>query len=237
MHNLLMFLVVLMQKPGNSTNPPILGVYSADAGNAVEFIPYGKGGLLHLADGWMLSNKGISKADNFHLVLNVLNHWGSGNGRSIYIDEFHHGYSQSDGILSLIDTPAKIALLQLVIAFLVLVLATSRRFGRAVPLQERTRQRGEYLGSMSSILQKSKATSIAREVLGKQFLTDIAKAVGLPSNAGVETIVDTVSRKYPHKEQSIRYLCRAAENKLPLSEAAVFELAQQWHILREELTK
>lgn len=172
------------------------------------------------------------------MVLNALQHRDPNRRLRITFDEYHHGYGEGEGILSLIDMPAKLGLLQIGVAFLLLVFSASRRFGRPIPLMEGARQRGEYLGSMASLLRKAHATDLVREELGKRFLADIALAVGVAPGSSAEAILSAAQVRHPEKTGVLKELLEAATSEGSLrSEAEILAIAGRWHRMREELTK
>lgn len=152
-------------------------------------------------------------------------------------DEYHHGYSYGRGMMSLLGTPARLGLAQIAIAFILLVFALSRRFGRPIPLAESTRQRSEYLSSMSALLRKARATGLAKSELGHMFLRETAVTLGLPPSADPDAILEAANRRCPDKAPALRQLViEAAEPPHDgMDEAHVLSLAARWHRMRKEL--
>ncbi|MCE5200321.1 MAG: DUF4350 domain-containing protein [Armatimonadota bacterium] len=220
------------------TRKPIIPLFIDPDGVVVGYSHWGSGAVIILPDGWPISNAGIGRGDNLIIVLNALDHRSPDHKLPVIFDEYHHGYGETKGIMSLIDTPARLGLVQIAIAFLLLVFASSRRFGKPIPLMEGTRQRGEYLSSMASLLRKAKATDLVRKELGRRFLADIATTVGLVPNASVDAIIEAVDRRHPDKVETLRTLCNAAESyDQDNSEADILALARRWHKMRKELTR
>jgi len=204
----------------------------------VAFSLWGEGGVLLLSSSWSLSNEGIRQGDNLALVLNALDHRGARCKPAVTFDEYHQGYGAGKSIVSLIGSPAKLGLGQLGLAFLVLVLAVSRRFGQPVLLREGARQRSEYLSSMSSLLRKGHAVDLVRAELGSRFLQEAAAALGLPPNAGAEAIMAAATKRRPDKAQALRRLVDGATGACGRAdEASLLALAGEWHQMRKELAK
>jgi hypothetical protein len=109
-----------------------------------------------------------------------------------------------------------------------------------VPLNEGTRQRSEYLASMSSLLRKAQATGLVKRELGRHFLKDISHTLGLPPNADPQVIIQAAELRYPDKAAELRHLIEAAsapqENETE-SESYLLALARQWHRMRKEIRK
>lgn len=228
-------------KPRHISNAPLLPVvplYSDHEGPVVGYSRWGRGEIITLADGWLLSNQGINKGDNFRMVLNALQHRNPTRKLMVTFDEYHHGYGGQKGIMSLIDIPAKIGLGVIAVAFLLLVFSESRRFGKPIPLLEGGRQRGEYLSSMASLLKRGRATELVRKELGQRFLNEVAIAVGVTPGSKVDIIISAAEKRYPDKLAVLRELCEAAVSNVPTNdETAILTMARRWHKMKEELTK
>ncbi len=102
----------------------------------------------------------------------------------IWFDEYHHGFGKSRGVLSLLAPVARLGLAQLVIAWLLLTYAVSRRFGGRVPDEGRVRRsRSEYLSGMASLLGRARAVDLAVAQVRRRFLSDATRVLGLPRDA------------------------------------------------------
>ena len=189
-------------------------LYSDRHGTTISYSRVGDGEVVYLSESWPLSNAGIARGDNFVVVLNALRHRDPNRALAITFDEYHHGYSSGEGIMSLLSKPAKLGLGLLGVAFLLLLFSVSRRFGRPIELKEGARQRGEYLSSMSSLLHRAKATDLVRKELGKKFLADAAAVLGLAPNAGLDQILQAATVRCPDKAAELEKLGNEAAGRL-----------------------
>lgn len=213
-------------------------LFSDKEGTTVAFSKCGKGSVIVLCDSWSLSNAGIGKGDNFILVLNALKHRDPSRRLTVTFDEYHHGYGKKKGLLSLIGLPAKLGLIQIGMAFVLLIFAVSRRFGTPIQLKEGTRERSEYLSSMSSLLRRAHATSVVRTELGRRFLDDIAAVLSMPPRSDPDAIIQKAVMRYPDKAGALRELIdEAASAGESGSDANMLSLAIRWHHIRKELMK
>ncbi|HUV05841.1 MAG TPA: hypothetical protein VMX94_12125 [Armatimonadota bacterium] len=193
---------------------------------------WGRGGVLALASSWSLSNEGIARDDNIVLVLNALR-YRHPTGGMVTFSEYHHGYGRAPGIWSLFDTPTRLGIAQVGLAFLLLLFAVSRRFGAPVPLREGVRQRSEYLSSMASLLRRAHATDAARRELERKFREDIACALGLPSDADASSIVEAAGRTHSDQAERLRRLL--ADTSGGANEGELLALADRWYQMRKEI--
>lgn len=206
--------------------------------DAISYCRWGKGRVIVLASAWSISNQGIGKDDNLLLVLNAINYRNPYRKSSVTFDEFHHGYGKKLGIWSLVDTPARLGLAQIGIAFLLLIFAVSIRFGRPLPLREGFRQRNEYLTSMSSLLRRAHALGVVKSELRRKFMADAAVALGLSPRAAPDIIMEAANmRKLPNTEELRRLLIDSWSQEEKSDETAILALAVRWYRMRKELMK
>ncbi len=211
---------------------PLVPLFERHATPTVAYGRVGKGGLLVLGSAWSISNDGIASDDNLILVLNALNRRGPASKITVTFDEFHHGYGRTPGIMSLIGTSARLGILQLCMAFLLLVFAVSRRFGKPIYLREGARYRSEYLSSMSSLLRKAHAVDVVRRELDRKFKEDLCHWLGLPPDAAIAAILSAAETKRPDKAAELRTLIGGESAS---DEKSVLTLQAKRDQLRKEL--
>ncbi len=199
---------------------------------------HGQGQVIILGSPWILSNKGIDDADNLVLVLNALRRRDPKKELAVTFDEYHHGYAAEKGIWVLLGRPARLGLMHLSVAFLILMFSVSRRLGKPIPLRTAPRQRSEYLTSMSSLLRRARAHRVVHKQLGERFLQEAAEGLHLPANAGPEVILQAASRRPKPEAQILGRLVReaTAADKVR-DESSLLALAKHWHRMRKDLKK
>jgi len=209
-------------------------MFAAQSNTSVTYTKWGKGSVIHLCSPWMLCNQGIAKDDNIVFILNVLSDLNPKS--SVVFDEYHHGYQEDSGIMSLFKLPAKVGLGQIVLAFILLVFALSRRMGRPIPLVENKRTRSEYLGSMSSIFAKANAVDAAKSELDRQFLADLSRFFHLPASASSQMIIKAAADQHLTNYEELVALVRSTSQ--PVTDPhALLLLARRRYQLRKELVK
>lgn len=136
----------------------------------------GRGTVVVVGDEWAMSNAGLKAADNLQLALDLAT---SKSGGPIVFDEFHHGYAAGGGALARLGTGARLSLVQLCVAALVLLLAARRRLGTPQEAVETARRSPvEYVQSLAALLRRAKAAPRVAAMLGKGFERDVAVRLG-----------------------------------------------------------
>jgi hypothetical protein len=166
--------------------PGAVALYDSQ-GPVVALARIGKGSVLLISTPWMLSNAGIGCESNFALVASFLRV--DQPGRVVWFDEYHQGYGEQAGALSLLPRPVRFALLHLMVGVLVLLVFTGWRLGRAsaAPLVPRTRT--EYLATMGALLLSAGATDLAARRLLEHYRGWIARALKVPVTDNATLII------------------------------------------------
>ena len=160
-------------------------LFCDDSGVIAAYCRLGRGDLIVLASSWSVSNDGIGRDDNLLFLLNALGPAPavSPGTAPVYFDEYHHGYAEHAG-WRMTPLPLKLAAAQLLLGMLIVIYARSRRFGSPIPLDRGRRERSEYLGTMTSLLQKGHATRLAVRACYDSAVARLRLELGLPHDAG-----------------------------------------------------
>ena len=162
-------------------------------GTVVACASIGKGRVVLFGSPWSMCNDGIAREDNLTFVLNVL---GPPGRQPVYFDEYHHGYGKNL-LWQITPLPIKLGAAQALLAFLIIIYARSRRFGRIVPLDRGGRQRSEFLGTMTSLLRKGHATGLAVRTAYDTAMERLRLEFGLSSEAGPAELAQAARRLNP----------------------------------------
>lgn len=196
---------------------------------------YGRGLLVVLSSGWLLSNAGIGRGDNMRLVMQWLYLAGVDRGNTVLFDDGLYGRSQAEGPFSLLNGSAKAGLALLALAFLLLLIA-SRRFGRVIPVPPEPRRREEYLGSLAALLRRTHSITLVHGRLSERFLNDVRGALVLDRHAGVSDILDAIAMRRPELLDLMTDLCR--DTTAPVeNDHQLLMLAKRWHRMKGELRR
>ncbi|MER3500146.1 MAG: hypothetical protein C4295_01470 [Candidatus Fervidibacterota bacterium] len=131
-------------------------------GVVLKVIPVGKGFLLVDSNPYALSNEGIDKGDHFRLVLNVVSSVVGRDGRVLF-DEWGHGLGEGEHWWWVVAPSTRAAVVQLLIAGILLLVALGIRFGRPVAVPSQPFGRTAFVQGLGTLLQRG---NTLREVVG-----------------------------------------------------------------------
>ncbi len=217
-----------------------LALFGDSAGPLALEIPVGKGRLIAVADGALLSNSQLTRSENSVFLANLLAHYGKPGGRVLF-DEFHHGdVSSAEGsIWEDLGRPLQLALIQLCLAALALAVLLSVRFGPPVPLvRSAARSSADYVGSLASLYRRAGASQTALETLYRQFLRDICGRLALPPDVDLERLAAVAARRGQIDRERLRRLLATCELRLDagkVSESELLDLIQQMESIRKDI--
>ncbi len=144
--------------------------------NVVVDVPYGSGRIVFVSDPYIVSNTGISIADNSQLALNLV----SVNG-TIAFDEYHQGYGTNRNrfIEFFAGTPVISMFAQIGLLIAVVFFSQSRRFARPVPEPEPDRlSKLEYVSAMAQLQQRTHGYDLAIENIYTDFRRRVSRLLG-----------------------------------------------------------
>lgn len=160
--------------PGTSLGPVIH--YSAAGKTLVADITYGSGRVVFVADPYMVSNSGISLADNAQLAVNLVRTDGI-----VAFDEYHQGFGASSNrfVSFFAGTPVVAIFFQLAALLGLALFSRSRRFARPLSEVEPDRRaKLEYISAMAELQQRVKAFDLAMENIYRDFRLRASRALG-----------------------------------------------------------
>jgi hypothetical protein len=245
----------------------LVPLYRDDRGVTVAYTTWGRGVVILSSSPWSLSTVGVGQADNFAWLLALLNAYTPGAGvqvfrrsgvqdapsdpkhpntrtpehlNTVWFDEYHHGYGQRQGVLSLLAPVARLGLAQLLVAWLLLTYSVSRRFGGRVPDEGRVRRsRSEYLGGMASLLGRARAIDLAVGQVRRQFISDAVRVLGLPRDVQEPVLIAAAAARGIDAGRLQSLLQRSAavtRSHDRKHQAEAFAMARELAQLRKELS-
>jgi hypothetical protein len=151
---------------------------SKNGRNYVAEVPFGGGRIVFVADPYVISNAGISLADNAILATDLV----ATAGGSIAFDEYHQGYSNDSNrfLQFFAGTPVVAIFLQALVLVGLVFYSKSRRFARPLPAPEPDRlTKLEYVTAMAELQQRTRAWDLAMENIYTDFRRRSARLLGV----------------------------------------------------------
>ncbi|MBL8181491.1 MAG: DUF4350 domain-containing protein [Blastocatellia bacterium] len=159
---------------GTSLGPLI---HYSDAGKAlVAEVTYGSGRVVFVADPYIVSNSGISLADNAQLAVNLVRTDGI-----VAFDEYHQGFGASSNrfVSFFAGTPVVAIFFQLAALLGLALFSRSRRFARPLSEVEPDRRaKLEYISAMAELQRRVKAFDLAMENIYRDFRLRASRVLG-----------------------------------------------------------
>lgn len=111
--------------------------------------------------------------------------------RNVAFNEYYHGIGKGKTSgLALMSLAVQLALLQLIIAIVLLLLSQSKRFGIPVQVHEIIkRQENEKVFALSNLFIKARANSVVLEIVQEKFNRELSKYLGLPQGVENEELI------------------------------------------------
>jgi hypothetical protein len=170
-----------------SAASPIVQI-SQNGRNYVVDAPFGTGRIILVCDPYIVSNAGISLADNAAFANNLV---ATQNG-TIAFDEFHQGYANDSNrfLAFFAGTPVVAIFLQGLVLVGLVFYSKSRRFARALPEQGPDRlSKLEYVTAMAELQQRTRAWDLAMENIYTDFRRRAARSFGIDVGAATSDVL------------------------------------------------
>lgn len=192
-------------------------LYRDQVGAVAAFSPVGDGGIFWCTSPWSFSNDGLkAHPENLDFVLALA---ALQPGVTILFDEYHHGFGVRANMWAVAPRLTQLGIVELGVAFLLLLLTLSWRFGAVqLPMEERfSRSRAEYLTSMADLLLRVHATHVVIKRLRVRLRRTVGQRLGLAVNAPLQALLDTNAANPLVDHTLLLRVCREMEllEKMP----------------------
>ena len=189
-------------------------VHLADDGGAVliDYV-YGKGRITALSDPFIVTNNGISRADNLQLAINIV----TDAAGIIAFDEYHQGRGETHNRLLayFAGTPVPVILGQAALIVLAVMWTHGRRFALPLPAPRVDRRsKLEFVASMAELQQRARAYSLALENIYGRTRRALARYGGTESTASPSEIAARVAARSGMDQQKLESLMRECEETI-----------------------
>ncbi len=199
----------------------------------------GKGQVIYATTSYLAANAYQDYPGNYKYLAQLVNK----SGRSVWVDEYIHGYKDADAIASAAETdllsylaqkPIFPALLQTGILLLVLIWAQNRRFGQPQALDTPIVDNSTaYIQALAGVLQKAESSDFVLDMVGSSDLMQLQQALGLgqipqESQTLVQAWVQQTGRSPAELEQ---LLCQQSQ-KRRMSDKDLSIWLEKWKSIR-----
>ena len=221
--------------PGNPGGPPGGGTRACFPRNDGAWLlvqPVGGGTVVRLGGASVLVNRELGEADNAVLLASLLV---PVEGTTVQVLQPPLPGGGDAGLTDLIAPRVRLALWQLVVAFVLLALWRARRLGRPVAEPQPVQLPGaELVVAVGNLLQRAKGRGQAAGLLTDDLRRSLAERLGLPPSTPADQVADTVAaRTGIPRERVLRTLTRST----PRDEAELVALSQAIDTVRREVTR
>lgn len=227
-------------QPPEESDAPVIHIADGreGVGGLLVDYPYGRGRVVVLSDPYIVSNAGITRADNLFLAYNVVT---GGRGGRVAFDEYHQGFgeTQNEILAYFRGTPILWMFAQVALVALAVVWTRGRRFARPLPAPRADRgSKLEFVASMAELQQRARAYDLAIENIYTRTRRALARYGGLSAGAPLEQIAERVAARSGRDRSKLEALLRECEDSIagvPLSSRRALELAKQLRELERDL--
>ncbi|HZH92302.1 MAG TPA: DUF4350 domain-containing protein [Pyrinomonadaceae bacterium] len=201
--------------PGASA--PVVHVSDESGALLVDFAR-GRGRVVVLSDPFIVTNRGINRADNLQLAANIVKGAAGGDGDGlIAFDEFHQGRgtTRNQLIAYFEGTPVLAMCAQLFLLAAAVVWTRGRRFGRPLPAPRVDRRsKLEFVASMAELQQRARSFDLAVENIYGRTRRALARYGGADVSAPRATIAAAVAARSGRSREEIESLMRECEDAI-----------------------
>ena len=186
-----------------------------------------------------ITNWGMRDYKNAVKNLDIINKYADKRDLVLF-DEYHHGFKASAASIPL-GRQAKIALVMLAVAGLVLCYARGRRFGavRSLPASDTLRPGFEFVESVGRLYQRANAADAAAEILCRSFKNGLCMKLGLSVDASRNEIIrrlesgtdDAIIKRV----NEVIANCESSQAGQKPSESELLHIAREIQKLEQEL--
>ena len=227
---------VVFEVPGARGGPPVdqgaRACFPRNDGAWLLVQPVGRGTVVRLGGAGALVNQELGEADNGLLAASLL---APTDRTTVRVLRPPLPGGGDAGLGDLIAPRVRLALWQLVVAFVLLALWRARRLGRPVTEPQPVQLPGsELVLAVGNLLQRARGRGQAAGLLTDDLRRSLAERLGLPASAPPDLVADTAAaRTGIPRERALRALTPTT----PRDEAELVALSQAVDAVRREVTR
>ena len=216
---------VMLEVPAGAT-----GCFRAGGDAWMVLNPLGRGTVVALGGAGAFTNARLGRGDNSVLAAALLAP--TATDKVVVLASPPVG-SGRKGLLDLVSPRVKLALVQLAMAFVVVVLWRARRLGAPVPEPQPVELAGsDLVVAVGALLQRSRSRSQAASILRHALRAEVAERLGLPRESDPTQVAEAVAARTGRPVASVAPLLAG---DAPVDEDGLVALAQSIEALRAEV--
>jgi len=203
---------------------------------------FGKGKVIFATTPYLAANAYQDFQGNYEFLAQIVT---QGN-QLAWVDEYHHGYKDSDAIEReegqtifsyLAKTPLFPALVQGFILLLVAIWGGNRRFGKPLTLSAPVVDNSEaYIEALAGVLQKADSSEFVLEVVGKEERLQLQKALFLGQvPLDDQSLLDAWVQQTGGSATQLQQLLLISSRKRQMSETELLTWLDNWEQIRRHL--
>ena len=176
---------------------------------------YGRGRIIILSDPFIVSNGGLSRADNLQLAVNIVS--SAGAEGIIAFDEYHQGLGamRNRTLSYFAGTPVVGIFAQAAFILIAVMWSRGRRFARPLPAPRIDRRSNlEFVASMAELQQRARAYDLAIENVYTRTRRALARYAGTPATVSYREIAARVAARSGKNREMIETLMRECEDAI-----------------------
>jgi Domain of unknown function (DUF4350) len=194
--------------------------------------PVGNGTVVRLGGASVLVNEELGEADNAILLASLLV---PAEGTSVQVLQPPLPGGGNAGLGDLVAPRVRLALWQLVVAFVLLALWRARRLGRPVAEPQPVQLPGaELVVAVGNLLQRAKGRGQAAGLLTDDLRRSLAERLGLPPSAPADQVADAVAARTAIPRERV---LRTLTQRTPRDESELVALSQAIDTVRREVIR
>jgi hypothetical protein len=194
--------------------------------------PLGLGTVVRLGGASVLVNQELGEADNGLLLAGLLV---PARGTAVRVLQPPLPGGGDAGLGDLVAPRVRLALWQLVVAFVLLALWRARRLGRPVAEAQPVQLPGaELVLAVGNLLQRARGRGQAAGLLGDDLRRSLAERLGLPPSAPPDLVADTIAARTGIPRERVLLTLSPTT---PRDEAELVALSQAVDSVRREVTR
>jgi hypothetical protein len=214
---------------------PATDISGTDAAAEAVTKNFGAGRIVFIPDSYAFSNSTLRTTDNAVWMVSRATEWNDAETKSVFIDEYHHGFGERRAFLPLIGTflgsPWGFMTMQLALAGLVFMLGTRRRFGR--PVEELPIERTspiEAIEALGGLFEAAEARVLSVRAIHQYLNLQLSDMFGYTIDLSSGAVRERIANRSSLQRKDLDAYADAVKNAIDretVSDSTLIQLARE----------